>query len=203
MKTSFLSKFLILSVIAINIVACKDSKPQFTIEGKIGNADTTTLYLEKRGLNSTEVLDSIKLDKEGNFKFVQATPGYSEFYLLRLNNQSINLAVDSTETIRINAPKETFSTDYQIEGSKSSSEVKEIVLMQNELSKRISTLKKQFDSKEITQEIYVTEANKAINDYKEKAKGFVLSNLQGLSSYFALFQKVDTYLIFDPYDKKI
>ena len=134
MKTSLLSKFLILSIIAINIVACKDSKPQFTIEGKISNADTTVLYLEKRGINSSETLDSIKLDEDGNFKFTQATPGYPEFYLLKLNGQTINLAIDSTETITIDASKETFAADYNVEGSESSSDVKEIVLTQNKLS---------------------------------------------------------------------
>lgn len=202
MKTSLLSKFLILSVIAINIVACKDSKPQFTIEGKIGNAETMTLYLERRGINSAETLDSVKLDKDGSFEFTQVAPGYPEFYLLKLNGQTINLAIDSTETISINASKETFATDYNVDGSKSSSDVKEIVLTQNKLSKQLSSLKKQFDNKEINQELYVSESIKAIDEYKEKAKEFIFSDLQALSSYFAAFQKVDDYLIFDPYDKK-
>ena len=137
MKTSLLSKLTILSLIAIMIVACKENKPHFTIEGKISKADTTMLYLERRNLNNTEIIDSIKLDTDGNFKFTPKSIDHSEFYLLRLNGQTINLAIDSTETIIVNAPKETFAIDYTVEGSKSSSEIKNVVMLQSKLSKSL------------------------------------------------------------------
>lgn len=202
MKTSFLPKLFILSIIASMIVACKENKPQFTIEGKISNADSTVLYLEKRGLNGTNIVDSVRLSKEGNFKFTRENIGYSEFYLLRMNKQTINLVIDSTETIGIEAPKETFAIDYSIKGSESSKKVKEVVLSQNKLSIKLADLNKQFYNKDLSQEKYIEEAQAAVNEYKDKAKELILSDLQGLASYFALFQKVDNLLIFDPYDKK-
>lgn len=202
MKTSFFSKLLLLITITSFIVSCKDSGPHFSIEGKISNADTTMLYLEKRGLNSIEILDSVKLDKEGNFEFTQVSLGYPEFYLLRLDNQTINLAVDSTENILVNAPKATFATDYSVEGSESSTKIKDVVMLQYNLSNNLSNLKKQFDSKKIDQEKYVIDAQNAITEYKEKALALILEDLKGLPAYFALFQKVNDFLIFDPYDKK-
>lgn len=202
MKTSFLFKSLVLCIVAMVIVSCKENKPHFVIEGKISNADTTMLYLERRGLNNTKVIDSVRLEKDGEFRFEQASLDYPEFYLLKLNNQAINLAIDSTETIIVNAPKETFALDYTVEGSKSSEYIKDIVLSQNKLSKTLSELKKQFDSKGINQEQYISEAQKAVNEYKGKALSLIYSDFHSLASYFALFQRVDDFLIFDPYDKK-
>ena len=52
------------------LVSCSDKGPKFIIEGKISDtADTTMLYLEKRELSQTTLLDSIKLGTKGEFKF--------------------------------------------------------------------------------------------------------------------------------------
>jgi len=204
MKTSFLLKFTILAIANIVLItSCKDNKPQFTIEGKISDADTTMLYLEKRSLTETTVIDSVRLDKEGDFKFEQPSLEYAEFYLLKLNGQTINLGIDSTETITVNAPKATFAIDYTVEGSNSSAKIKEIVLAQNRLSQNFTGLKKKFDNKEISQEEYISSVQDAVNEYKAKARDLIYSSdRNSLAAYFALFQKVDNYLIFDPYDKK-
>ncbi|MFV0417949.1 MAG: thioredoxin-like domain-containing protein [Dysgonomonas sp.] len=202
MKTSFLSRFIILATVSIAALSCKDSKPQFAIEGKISDADTTMLYLERRSITETKIIDSLKLDKDGTFKFEEPSLGYAEFYLLRLNGQSINLVVDSTETITVNAPRATFARDYTIEGSSSSIKLKDVVLTQNKLSQDLTSLKKQFDNKGITQEQYISSVQDAVNEYKENARQLIFSDYKSLAAYFALFQKVDGYLIFDPYDKK-
>ena len=203
MKTSLLSKFTILAIALLALfVSCKEKKPQFTIEGKISNADTTILYLERRSLTETTIIDSVKLDKEGSFRFTKDNIGYPEFYLLKLNGQTINLSVDSIETIIVNAPRETFAIDYTVEGSNSSAQIKDIVLAQDKLSKTFTGLKKKFENKEISQDEYATTVQDGVNEYKTKAKDLIFSDYKSLASYFALFQKVDDYLIFDPYNKK-
>lgn len=202
MKTSFLSRFIILAAISIAVSSCKDSKPKFTIEGKISDADTTILYLERRSITETKIIDSLKLDKDGTFRFEEPSLGYAEFYLLRLNGQSINLVIDSTETVTVNAPRATFARDYTIEGSSSSTKLEDVVLAQNKLSQSLASLKKQFDNKEIAQEQYISSVQEAVNEYKDNARKLIYSDYKSLAAYFALFQKVDGYLIFDPYDKK-
>lgn len=202
MKTSFLSKFVFLIAACCILFSCKDKKPQFTIEGTISNADTTTLYLERRTLTETTVIDSVKLNKDGNFKFEEDALEYSEFYLLRFNGQRINLAVDSTETIIVKAPKETFALDYTIEGSEASVKIKDVVLAQNKLNQTLSDLSNKYEKKEIGDDEYVKSFREAIDEYKTKAKNLIFSDYTSPAAYFALFQKVDNYLIFDPYDKK-
>lgn len=200
MKKTFLTKLTVFSIIIL-LASCKDKGPHFTIEGKIAKADTTMLYLERRSLNETVILDSVKLDGEGHFKFEEPALGYPEFYLLRMENQSINLAVDSIETITVNAAKPNFASEYTIEGSEGSVKIKDVVLSQHKLSLAIADLKKRYEAKEITQDQYVLGVQESVNEYKSKAKALILSDYQSLASYFALFQKVDGLLIFDPYEK--
>ncbi|GAB6010315.1 thioredoxin-like domain-containing protein [Dysgonomonas reticulitermitis] len=200
MKTTFLTKLAVFSIIIL-LASCKDKGPHFTIEGKIAKADTTMLYLERRSLNETVVLDSVKLDGEGHFKFEEPALGYPEFYILKMENQAINLAVDSTESITVYATKPAFASEYTIEGSEGSVKIKDVVLSQHKLSLEIADLKKKYEAKEITQDQYVSGVQESVNEYKSKAKALILSDYQSLASYFALFQKVDGLLIFDPYDK--
>lgn len=200
MKTTFWTKLAVFSIIIL-LASCKDKAPHFTIEGKIAKADTTMLYLERRSLNETVVLDSVKLNSEGHFKFEEPALGYPEFYILKMENQAINLAVDSTESITVYATKPTFASEYTIEGSEGSVKIKDVVLSQHKLSLEIADLKKKYEAKEITQDQYVSGVQESINEYKGKAKALILSDYQSLASYFALFQKVDGLLIFDPYDK--
>ena len=202
MKTSLLSKLIIAIITLAAFISCKDKSPHFIIEGKISDADTTMLYLERRSLTETTIIDSIKLDKEGKFEFKEASMAYPEFYILRLDGQTINLAIDSTESIIVNAPKATFAMDYTIEGSNASIKIKDIVLAQTKLSHTFTDLKRKYDSKELSQDLYITNVQDAINEYKSKAKELIYSDYNSLAAYFALFQKVDNYLIFDPYDKK-
>lgn len=200
MKTTFLTKLAVFSIIILS-ASCKDKGPHFTIEGKIAKADTTMLYLERRSLNETVTLDSVKLDAEGHFKFEEPALGYPEFYILKMENQAINLSIDSTEAITVYATKPTFASEYTIEGSEGSVKIKDVVLSQHKLSLEIADLKKKYESKDITQDQYVAGVQQSVDEYKTKAKALILSDYQSLASYFALFQKVDGLLIFDPYDK--
>lgn len=201
MKTSSWTKLFILTLFIIALTSCKEKGPHFIVQGTITDADTTMLYLERRSLTETAIIDSVKLDKDGSFKFEEPALGYPEFYLLRMNNHRINLAIDSIETITVNTSKSTFATDYTIEGSESSMKIKSLLFSQQQLSKNIADLNKKYDNKEISQDDYVKAVQKSIDDYKDWTKKIIFADNMSMSSYFALFQKVDDYLIFDPYDK--
>lgn len=202
MKTFFWSKFIIITIAILGFVSCKDSKPHFTIEGTISNADSAFLYLQRRSLTEIKTIDSVKLDSDGKFKFKEPAWDYPEYYLLKLNNQVINLAIDSTESITINASKQSFGTDYTVEGSESTSKIKDITLAQYKLSQTINDLKKKLAGKEISGDDYINQMQDAIAEYKNLAKASILSDYTSMAGYFALFQKVDNLLIFDPYEKK-
>lgn len=193
------------SIVLILLVAVSCSKkPQFTVEGRITDADSSVLYLEKRELNKIVMLDSVKLaDTKGEFKFKEEATPYPEFYVLRLNGQVINFAIDSTENLVVNAPKKTFSTDYSLSGDAANSNLllKDAVLAQYKANGALLDLQNKFNSKTINEQAYISQAQLIVNEYKDSAKKVIFTDLKGPAAYFALFQKVGDYLYFDPYDK--
>lgn len=201
MKTSLLSLFAVLFLL-IGISSCnKEKKPQFILQGTITGADSATLYLERLSLNEATLLDSAKLNSEGKYKFEQIAPQFGEFYLLKLGNKVINVAIDSIETVTINADKSTFAGKYTVEGSKNTVKIKEVVLAQNKLEMEMRNLTKELQDKTISQNDYVERMQSAINEYKELATNIIREDYNSLAAYFALFQKVDDLLIFDPYQR--
>lgn len=192
----------LVAFVAIVFAACSEKGPQFVVEGKITDADSSLLFLEKRELNKITFLDSVRLDKNGEFKFQQAATNYPEFYVLHLNGQVINFAVDSVENVKINASKNTFATEYTIEGSQTNQLIKDATLAQYKAGRELNQLQERFNNKQINETDFLSQIQNIAKEYKETAQRIILADLQSPAAYFALFQKVNGYLFFDPYDKK-
>lgn len=202
MKTSFLFRAIAILIIAISIVSCKDKQPHFSVQGTISDADSTYLYLIKRSLTQTDIIDSVKLDEKGEFSFEQPSPEYPEFYSLRLRSQAINFAIDSTEDITVKASAPTFATEYSISGAESAVKIREVTLNQYELSNTLYILRTELNNKQITENTYLAKLTEAIDKYKDTAENIIKSDYISMAAYYTLFQKVNDYLIFDPYEKK-
>ena len=181
--------------------ACNYSS-DFTVKGVVAGADGQLMYLENVGISNVVTLDSIKLAPGGKFKFTEKRPEYPDFYRLRLNNQLINFAVDSTETISFVADAGTFATSYSVEGSENSKAIKAITLAQLDANQAISRLRKEYEDKMISDTTYRMKVLAAADAYKEVAQKYIYSAPMSTAAYFALFQQIDGLLFFDLYDRK-
>ena len=181
--------------------ACNNSS-DFTVKGVVAGADGQLMYLENVGISNVVTLDSIKLAPGGKFKFTEKRPEYPDFYRLRLNNQLINFAVDSTETISFVADAGTFATSYSVEGSENSKAIKAITLAQLDANQAISRLRKEYEDKMISDTTYSMKVLAAADAYKEVARKYIYSAPMSTAAYFALFQQIDGLLFFDLYDRK-
>lgn len=181
--------------------ACNNSS-DFTVKGVVAGADGQLMYLENVGISNVVTLDSIKLATGGKFKFTEKRPEYPDFYRLRLNNQLINFAVDSTETISFVADAGTFATSYSVEGSENSKAIKAITLAQLDANQAISRLRKEYEDKMISDTTYRMKVLAAADAYKEVARKYIYSAPMSTAAYFALFQQIDGLLFFDLYDRK-
>ena len=181
--------------------ACNNSS-DFTVKGVVAGADGQLMYLENVGISNVVTLDSIKLGPGGKFKFTEKRPEYPDFYRLRLNNQLINFAVDSTETISFVADAGTFATSYSVEGSENSKAIKAITLAQLDANQAISRLRKEYEDKMISDTTYRMKVLAAADAYKEVARKYIYSAPMSTAAYFALFQQIDGLLFFDLYDRK-
>ena len=180
--------------------ACNNSS-DFTVKGVVAGADGQFMYLENVGISNVVTLDSIKLAPGGKFKFTEKRPEYPDFYRLRLNNQLINFAVDSTETISFVADAGTFATSYSVEGSENSKAIKAITLAQLDAHQPISRLRKEYEDKMISDTTYRSKVLAAADAYKEAARKYIYSAPMSTAAYFALFQQIDGLLFFDLYDR--
>lgn len=191
---------LIMGIIALS--SC-NTEPKFGVKGIITDADGKTLYLESSGIEKTGVLDSIKLKSNGEFNFKQARPESPEFYRLRIADKIINFSVDSTEVLDVKADYNNFSSGYSIEGSESSTKIKELTLLQIELQKKIDELLAASRSNRITNDIFEDSLFSLMKNYKDNVKvNYIFAAPNKAHAYFALFQKINGYLIFDPLNSK-
>ena len=120
-----LSKILVFAAL-LCAVGCTQS-PQATIEGNITEATAKMLYLDHIGVERTVVADSVKLGKEGAFRFRVAEPECFDFYRLRVDKEMVYVSVDSTETIAITAALPTMSVAYEVVGSEDNLMLKQLV----------------------------------------------------------------------------
>ena len=191
-------KVAVVFVAAMTIASCDNNK--FTVEGQIGNAKDSVLYFENVGLEGINVLDSVKLDDNGSFSFSEAATIAPEFYRLRISDQIINVSIDSTETVSIKAQYPQMATDYEVSGSDNCLKIKELALKQIDLHKRAMAIQENVS-------LGVDEANdsilKLIDDYKNDVKtNYIFKEPMKAYSYFALFQTLGNWLLFNPRSNK-
>lgn len=196
-----LSNILSLSVLALAVVAitsCGNKK--FHIEGQISDAKDSTLYLENMSLNGPVAVDSVKLTEDGSFNFDGKAPGAPDFYRLRIASQIINVAIDSTETVKVKASYPTMAYKYDIEGSDDNAKIKDLTLLQMDLQNRINAAINDpstgIDSARVAVE-------GLLNAYKNNIKvNYIYKEPMKAYAYFALFQTYQVgylqSLVFNP-----
>ena len=180
------------------IASCDNKK--FTVEGQIGNANDSVLYFENVGLEGIQVLDSMKLSEAGDFSFSQAATLAPEFYRLRIADQIINVSIDSTETVQVKAEYPGMASNYTVSGSENCEKIKELTLKQMALQNQAIALERNTT-------LGIKAANDSIqsliNAYKEDVKiNYIYKEPMKAYAYFALFQALGNYLIFNPRTNK-
>lgn len=193
-----MKKWIFLCAIALAVTAC--NKREFTIEGRVTDADGQILYLESLASGQPEVLESVALDKEGSFKFTQEAPQYPEFYQLRLNESLVHFAIDSTETLTFSARATDFADGYELTGSDECTKMRIVTDESGKLKKRINELSRAIESKSNQVDSLRQQAVQALADYKKKMFNLVLENPASATSYYIVFQEINGDKIFNPYN---
>lgn len=187
----------------IFLMAACNTGSKFTVTGEVTGAEDKSIYLEASQIGGIVVLDSAKISKNGSFKFQHARPESPEFYRLRIDNKIINFSIDTTETVTIKAPYDKFTTDYTVEGSPDSEKIKELTLRQIKLQNDINALVQSAPGKGIKPQAVEDSLKVLMDDYKNEVKiKYIYSAPNTAAAYFALFQRVNSYLIFDPLTNK-
>lgn len=180
------------------VTAC-NNEPAFKVQGEVTDAADKMLYLEQTGLDGIVALDSVELGSNGTFSFSAARPEAPDFYRLRIEDKVINFSVDSTETVEVKADYKNFAIDYNIQGSESNQKIKELVLLQTDLQERVNKLAQSGIPVGIVQD----SLSRMVNAYKNNVKrNYIFVGPNKPYAYFALFQVLNGYMIFDPLNNK-
>ncbi len=187
-------KILMMGAAAAIMAACSNNK--FHVEGELTGAADSVLYFEHIGLSGIEETGRLTLDEDGRFSFSGEAPEAPEFYRLRIDGQIINVAIDSTETVTIKARYPQMATDYEVSGSADNQKIKELALKQIDFQERTLALEgsgslSTDELRDSLQRMLATYKEEVTNDYiyKEPYRSY---------AYFALFQTLGPWLIFDP-----
>ena len=183
---------------ALTIASCSNNK--FKVEGEISNAKDSVLYFEHVGLEGIDVVDSVKLGDSGSFSFSEEAPDAPEFYRLRISDQIINVAIDSTETVTFRSSWPQMASKYEVEGSENCEKIKELTLQLMDLRERAIAISQ-------NDQLSIDEANDSllaiITQYKNDVKTKYIFPTPGKSyAYFALFQTLGDMLLFNPRNNK-
>lgn len=203
-------QFFIFILFALLVASCAKHKG-FTISGKITNADGGYLYLDELKVASNVPIDSVKIGKDGTFKF-EGHESYPNFYLLRLNqNNFLTLLVDTTENIRVFGDAANFSRDYKVEGSPGSSLVQELNQTLTKTKHKLDSIQTLIKSFRNRADYSVQKAvwDQQLADIKQSqirySTNFVQKHPFSMASVLALYQKFDdsNYVVQDLHSLKV
>lgn len=185
-------------LISAGFAACNRG-PVFNVEGEISGAEGKMLYIEHSSIEGVVGLDSTKLSGDGRYHFSEARPEAPDFYRLRVDDRIINFVVDSTETVNISSDYNTFSSGYSVTGSESNARIKELSLLQADLQAKVNELNKSGMPAGLAQDSLF----RMIESYKNDVKrNYIFKEPDKASSYFALFQQLNGFMIFNPLSNK-
>ena len=113
-----------LLVILFFLGGCNKKNDNFTVSGKILIPNIQFVYLTQVNIEGLKLIDSVQIDKQGNFKITSTLKG-ENLYSLVLDNQQEVLLVNDVPNIRINIPS-IHKKDWEINGSYYSQQLFEI-----------------------------------------------------------------------------
>ncbi len=169
---------------------------EFLVKGVIENSADKTLFLSEFTATGPITVDSVVLDKSGEFKLTGRT-SFPKFYMLRISpNEFATLLLDSATILTFNADGKDFAKSYKVEGSK---DMDLVTLLTNRLAAThasIDSLRQIYQSFEememsdTVKAIIDTEFNEVVEAQRAFSKKFVDENAGSMASMLALSQQL-------------
>lgn len=188
---------------SIFLNACNGIKDnEFRISGSLNNGENKTIYLYEMTTEGFLPLDTIDLDKEGNFEIKMKYIEDKIFIIESSEFDYITLIPRAKEDVKIQGNLKNLSRSYSVQNSSESQILHDLnqeyimtndvlkemslTLHDNKFSKNIEDVKKQ-----VFEQYNILEIRQ-----KEIIKGFLNKNEGSLTSIIALYRKFDNHYLF-------
>lgn len=177
-----ISHYLLAGLALVAATACSHTDT-WSVGGTISGADGKLLTLERSYNGMWTVLDSVRLDGKGNYKFQSAPVGYPDIYRVTLEGSSAYFPIDSLDNVTLSGDAATLATDYQLAGTTNAEMLGAINKLVNE---KVASI-----------------GREAVRDslLKRELSGMVLGDMSSIVSYYIINKEIGGQRIFNPADK--
>ncbi len=185
--------FRFLAVLTLSVaVLCSCKSNRAVISGTFTGNNDCAVYLERTTTQSKQVVDSVRTDKKGCFKFkVKVDKGNPAFFAILCKNSRIPLLVSAGERINVKSMC-NLARNYTVTGSEGS----ELLMDFNRTYSRsvfrldsISNLFTRADESSRKKEL-TSEYTKEYYAFKREHVKFIVSNATSMAAIYALYQRL-------------
>lgn len=191
-----------LLIFLLSLVSCKREKKTI-IEGQLIEPKGAYVYLASMDLIETKVVDSVKVNNKGYFKFKKRIKNPDFFQIFLDKSDFIILLLEPGQRINLKANANDLGNSYSVTGSEGSSKVKYLTDNLKWTRKKLDSLENIIDDsfeKPGFDTLYTRLNNQYISSIKEQRNfsiKFILENYRSLASIIALYQQLNdsTYVL--------
>lgn len=195
----------IIAAIAILFFSCRNSekeKNQATIQGKFVNTKGETIYLSELTLTNLVLIDSVKVNEDGEFNFV-LNPKEAGFYTIKdSENNFITLLIDKSEKIELWGDIKQLARTYKVNNSRGSLILWEIEQKKRGIYSQFDSLAAYWDTMMyLKNNIAIRDsldslASQIFSKYKNEMNNYILENQGNLAVVVGIYQKIGDRILF-------
>ncbi len=176
-------------IIILFIISC--SRNDTRVKGKITSCSSEKIYFDEVDVYLTRAVDSMKLKKNGYFRF-RDNSRFPKFYQLRLaNGKTIQLLLEPGEKAEISADCSDLLNTLKIQGSEGSILMNEIIAALLKVTDKLDSIRNLYEDTNDSglRDNLVIEYEKIMNDHRKYTIEFLLEHSTSLASFRALYQQ--------------
>jgi len=183
--------FLVVLSAAVALCACQSSKVR--IAGRFVGNDARYVYLEQVSPLAQKVVDSVELDKNGNYHFllkgVSQTPS---LYNVIFNGERIPLFLAGGDRLTLNSVGSVIR-NYTVEGSRESELLREFYQAYVGGARQLDYIVSRYADTDISEEQRRQLAREYTDEYyriRREQLRFIIENKASLAAVYALYQRL-------------
>lgn len=183
-------------LILLCIDSCSGDRSNFEVEVTVNGSKGEVMYLARRTISGSFVVDSGVAEKSGNY-VLRGYTNQPDFYILYIKpGNYINLIIHPGDDFRVLTEAATFDRNYLVEGSADSRLIQKMVNMQIRTMEQITLISERYESSRNSANFVAIKAEidsayeKIFNEHKSFSIALIKENPQSLATLMTLYQQL-------------
>lgn len=185
-----------LFVVLVNLYSCSADRNNFKVEVNVKGSRSEMIYLAKRTISGSFVVDSALPEKSGKY-LLRGYTDQPDFYAVYFHpGVYINLIINPGDEFRVLSDAATFDRNYLVEGSADSRLIQKMVNMQTRTLEKITQLSEEYensrnraDHADVKLEID-SAYERVFNEHRNFSINLINENPHSLATLMSLYQQL-------------